>query len=178
MTQPHILIGFSTPKNDFAIAAAMIRFVENTPYSHVYVKIWSDIIDGYIVYQETFSGLGAMNGEIFDQHVKIFSEYKINVTEEQLTKIMHFFQDNYGLPYGVRQIAGMLTARVLRQLGFHDAKNPFADGIRTMVCSEMVGAVLLILGETINKSELEIEGPKMIHRAVVKLFGSQRSSNV
>jgi len=178
MTQPHILIGFSTPKSDFAIAAAIIRFVENTPYSHVYVKIWSDIIDGYIVYQETFAGLGAMNGALFDDHVKIFSEYKIDVTEEQMTQIMHFFQDNYGLPYGVRQIAGMLTARVLRQMGFHDAKNPFADGIRTMVCSEMVGAVLTILGEPFDKSLLEIEGPKMIHKIVVKLFGSQRSSHV
>jgi hypothetical protein len=177
MNQPHIIIGFSTPKNPLAVFSALIRVFEETPYSHTYIKIWSDVINGYIVYQESGLVMNAINGAVFDKKEKIFAEYKINVTEDQLSEIVKYSVDSLGIPYGVRQIAGMLSARVLRQLGFRNMKNPFADGPKTMVCSEFVGRVLALLGHPIDKDILEIEGPKMICRKASELYNKQRISH-
>lgn len=178
MTQPHILIGFATPMSPCAFIAFAIRLIEETPYSHTYIKIWSDSANDYIVYQENFAGLSVMNGSIFNAKEKIFSEYKIEVTEEQLFEIIRFCHKNFGLPYGTKQIMGMLWARSLRQLGCPNAKNPFADGPKTMVCSELVGTVLGMIGKQIDPELLEIEGPKLIHKKVVELYNTQRSKNV
>jgi len=178
MTQNHILIGFSTPKSKWSVFSFLIRLFEETPYSHTYIKVWSDVLGGYIVYQESGFSMNAVNGEIFDQKEKIFAEYKIAVTEAQLFEIIHYSVENLGTPYGIRQIVGMLGARVLRQLGFKNAKNPFADGPKTMVCSEFVGRVLALLGSPVDPEVLEIEGPKVICRKTSALCDKQRKSNV
>lgn len=169
MSTPHIIIGFSTGKG-WSPIPALIRTIEGTEYSHTYIKVWSHEIQDYVVYQESFKGLNAEASSLFNKDNKIINEYAIRVTQEQLDSIMQFCFSRLGMPYGTAQIAGMFAARVLRQCCFKDMKNPLADGLKTMVCSEMVGHILGILGKEIDKDLLEIEGPKMIHKKVLELY--------
>ena len=63
-----------------------------------------------------------------------------------------------GLKYGKKQILGIALVSV-----FNLKKNPFADGMRSQVCSELVGRFLEEVLKIDTKFDLDIAGPKEIN---------------
>lgn len=98
----------------------------------------------------------------------IVEEYAVIVTEEQKNKILQYCIDTVENPYGTLQLIGMGIAR-LQKVITGKGKNPFRDGERSQVCSELVGRILRIIGMDIQEEDLEIEGPKFVRDLVKKI---------
>ncbi len=157
---PNIIIGFSRPKSKLAVIAHIIRLCEGrTPYSHVYLKWHSDSLDRDLVYEAKGSGINFTSPIYFKEHVIVVKEFSLEVSEETKTKIMQYAVDNAREKYGVLQILGIATVRLLRKLNIN-IKNPFTAG---MVCSELAGAVLNnFVG--VKVEDLDLAGPADIYK--------------
>jgi hypothetical protein len=165
----YVVIGFSTSKNPFAVGSFLIRAIEQVDFSHTYLQFFCSSLNRWLIYQASHGAVNFENINTFHKKSRDLYEYEIPVTKEEKAKILQFCVDNVGIPYGKSQIVGMAVIRLINQLGFK-FKNPCADGPKTMVCSELVGYLLEILGKRINQSTLELEGPKLIRKKVEELF--------
>ena len=170
----NVVIGFSTSRNKFAVGSFLIRSVEGTKFSHVYLK------DGETIWQESLPAFNEMSDVEFLNQETVIDEYVVGVTDEQYSDIIDFCEYCLRLrvPYGKLQIVGMSIVRSVNQLFHCHFKNPFANGPRTMVCSEFVGEVLRIIGVTISQDQLELEGPKFIQRLVIGLVDRTNQSGI
>jgi hypothetical protein len=162
-----ITIGFSRPKSRLAIIAHLIRLCEGgTPYSHVYLKWHSASLDRDLIYEAKGSGINFTSPIYFKDHVEVVHEFNLDISDETKTRIVQYCIDNAREKYGVLQILGIATVRLLRKLGVN-IKNPFTAG---MVCSELAGAVLNnFIGTDIK--DLDLAGPADIYKILEKLDG-------
>ncbi len=164
----NIVIGFSTSSKKNSIISAIIRLVERTPYSHVYVKFYSPTLDRWLVYHASHTNVHFNNIETFAKENIILEEYALATSECKKNEALRMCVDRVGRPYGYLQIFGMGIVRLIKAWFNVRLKNPFADGERTQVCSELVGHVISKLGYDINISELEFEGPRYIRNFINK----------
>lgn len=141
-----LVIGFSKPKNKcFPIFSWAIRFIEQTPYSHVYVRWRSDKLERDLVYQASGTMVNFMEGSRFDNQAETTHKYELEISEYIKLKVVKKAVDNAGAPYGMKQVIGILLVKLARLMG-KDIKNPFSDGKATWVCSEIVLDALKELG--------------------------------
>lgn len=142
--QDYIIIGFSTPR-DFSTLSWIIKKVERTEFSHVYVKIFSKSLDRYLVYQASGLAVNFCGQDTFYAHNKDIAEFAIPVTPEQKIEILKKCVDLAGKPYGMKDLIGIGLVR-LAGLVRWKIRNPFADGSKTYICSEIAATILLMLG--------------------------------
>lgn len=157
-----LYIGFSKPKNNkFPIFSWAIRLVENTPYSHVYIKWHSDYLERDIIYQASGSSVNFMEGSYFNNKAETLYEYEINIPNKSSKIAKQKAMDYSNRPYGIKQIFGILIVKIAKLFN-KEIKNPFSDGKATWVCSEIVANILIELGYNINIS-LDNVTPKDIY---------------
>lgn len=164
-----IVIGFSTSSNRNSLVSAAIRAVERTPYSHVYMRFWSDSIERWLVYHASHTNIHFNNIETFHEQNVVLDEYEVRATTEQRKDVLQLCVDRVGWPYGTMQLVGMGYVRLTHAWTGLKVPNPFSDGERTQVCSELAGHVLYKLGAPIDLGLLEYEGPRYIHDTVEKM---------
>lgn len=152
-----LTVAFSKPK-EFKIGSAVIRLAEGTNFSHVSLRWYSASIDCDLVYQASHGMVHFVSGARFDQENETVAEYSVEVTDEQFTAITKKCVELAGVKYGTLQIIGMALERV------SGIKNPFRDGDKTFVCSELVGEVL----KQIMNIDLDLEyaGPGRLERLI------------
>lgn len=167
-----IFIGFSTARDPNPIAW-VIRKVEGTPYSHVYLEIKSESLARSLIYHASHTTLHFTGLQRFAQTNKIIEEFELLVTDEQQQQILQYCIDHADTPYGAMELLGIGWVRLCRKFG-KKVRNPFRDGQRTQVCSELIGNVLRILGEKIDPAMLETEGPRWIYDRVVDFVNRQQ----
>jgi len=174
----NIIIGFSTAKAKNAPIAVAIRAVERTPYSHVYLKFYSASIDRWLIYHASHTNVHFNNIETFNEENKILEEYEMFSTPEDRREALQLCVDRVGLPYGRRQLIGMAYVRLVKAWFGRKISNPFADGKRTQVCSEIAGRIIRILKGPIDVSLLEYEGPRYIHDVVLEMVRDGQAKRV
>lgn len=139
-----LTIGFSKPKK-FKPVSLLIRLLEKTKFSHVYVKLYDERIQTWMVYEA--SGLithcSAENN--FYQKNEPILEVSLECQETIFKQILKTANDNLNIDYGIKQLFGMALVRIAKFFG-KTIKNPFADGRKTYVCSEYAGILLEPLG--------------------------------
>ena len=141
-----IIIGFSKPKNNkFPIFSWLIRLIEWTPYSHVYIQWHSDSLERDIIYQASGTMVNFMGSKRFNEHVETLFQYKIKCSSEAKKRVVQKAIDLAGAPYGVKQVFGITLVKLMRFFG-KDIVNPFADGSKTWVCSELGMEIITDLG--------------------------------
>lgn len=159
-----IRIGFSKPKNKlFPAGSWLIRLFENTKYSHVFVRWYSVGADTDIVYEAGGTYINFKAGKIFDKKAETVHEYETIISKEVYKKLLKYCMSNAGVQYGFKQIIGIALVKL-----FKLKKNPFSDGNKSQVCSELVGNIIenLELGDIdIN---LDIAGPRDIKEFLEK----------
>jgi len=153
-----LIIGFSKPKNKiFPIFSWLIRLVDCTPYSHVYVRWHSRGANADIAYEAGGTSIHFLCKEVFEKKITPIKEYEIEITRETYMKLLHFCMTNAAKDYGTLQIFGIALQRL-----FKLNKNPLSKGRSAQVCSELVGSMLEdVIGEDIP-IDLDIAGPKHI----------------
>lgn len=145
-----IKIGFSKPKK-WKPFAWLIMTGYGIPYDHVFIELYSPKYDRKMIYQASGAKVNFMGDELFYGDNVSLAEYTVTIPDDQYVKMMQFAIDNSGRPYGIKQCLGMAIVRIAEILG-RNIKNPFRDGSKTFVCSEM-GAYILenFAGVTLNK---------------------------
>lgn len=154
-----IIIGFSTPKKR-SFLPWLIRKAMKTDFSHVYVKFYSKAIDRTLIYQASGMHVNFIGESAFLQTNKIIAEFSIDVTEEQRTQVLARSVDLVGKFYGIKQLIGMGWVYLCHSFGKR-VKNPFSDGSKTYICSEIGGDALVTLGKEIE--DLDTLSPKDLY---------------
>lgn len=135
-----IIIGFSRPKK-WHLLSTLIMKVEKTDYSHAYIRIHSEKYDRDLIYQASGLAVNFMNIEMFNNHNNVIHEFEIEVSDETYLDIMRFAIDNVGIPYGSKELIGFGLIK-LAALFNKKISNPFSNGTKTSVCSELVARIL------------------------------------
>lgn len=135
-----ITFGFSRPKV-WKPFAWLIMTAYTIPYSHSYIKIYSEKYDRYLIYQASSTMVNFMNMETFNEEALVVHETQVEVSPEQRSKILRYSIDNCGKPYGVKEVFGMGWVRINQWFG-KEIQNPFSDQDKTLVCSELTSIVL------------------------------------
>lgn len=159
-------VGFSKPKSKLAIGSFLIRVAENCDFSHAFLRWTSNSIDRDLVYQASRGMVHFVSGAKFDTLAETVRMYEIELTDQQFSEITTKCIDLAGTKYGFFQLVGMGLERLT------GVKNPFRDGDKTLVCSELVGEVLRQLYNM--DLDLEYAGPKELEYLISKYSGFTR----
>jgi len=167
-----IVVGFSRPRNKLLpIFSWLIRLVEGTRYSHVYVRWHSRGADVNICYHASGSQIHFLCNDVFQKCIKPVEEYELNVDVPQYKEILHYCMSNAGKRYGISQVFGIAMARLFRL-----KKNPLSNGDSRQICSELVSRllnqVIEIGGPDLN---LDLIGPKELNKIVQTTPGMVRT---
>lgn len=170
-----ITFGFSKPKT-WKPFAWLIMTAYSIPYSHSYIKIYSDKYDRWIIYQASSTMVNFMNMETFNEEAQVFQEFEIPVVPDQRSKIMQFAIDSCGKPYGVKEIFGMAWVRI-NELCKRNIQNPFSDKDRTLVCSELTSIILRdCLGIVLPKNSDDMT-PLDVHVLIESIIKNNLTDN-
>jgi hypothetical protein len=135
-----IIVGFSTPKS-FNLFSLLIRTVGKSSFSHAYIRYYDTYTNKWIIYQASGRLVNMITADNFDTVEDIKAEFEIPVSDDTKLKTIQWAQNKLGTPYGVMNIVGIGCVLVARFFG-KKITNPFADGQKTMVCSELVDYIM------------------------------------
>lgn len=135
-----IILGFSKPIK-WKPFSWLIMTAYGIPYSHCYIKFYSQTYQRWLIYQASGTMVNFMNIQTFNQEAEIVYETQIEISEEARFKVLQFSIDNCGKPYGVKECFGLAITRIFEIFG-KEIKNPLADQDRTLVCSELTAIIL------------------------------------
>lgn len=154
-----LTVGFSRPRGSiFPIFSWIIRAVECTSYSHVYLA-WDSISGARPHYHAAAGSVHFLGSRIAERKLDVRAEFLAPVSEAQYRKLIHFTHSHAGTSYGWKQIVGIGIQKLLRL-----RRNPLADGRKSWVCSEAVGYVLQdVLGYDLGDLDLDTAGPRAIY---------------
>lgn len=168
MEKETIYIGFSKARGKFPILSWLIRGIEGTPYSHVYLRIPSAWFERDIYFQASSVMVNFMGQKYFDEHAEVVKEFPIQISPEVKKKIWQYCIDNAGKPYSIKQLPGIGIIRLGKVLG-KTWKNPFSDGRSMVVCVEVIADLMIeTLGAQI-KEDLDSIGLKEIYPHVEEI---------
>src|SRR6266853_4349765 len=159
----NIIIGFSTRN---LLGSKLIRWLDNSKFSHVYIKWHSDTYDRDIIYQASGTAINFMSTKIFSKESSIIKEISLTVEDIQFQKCMQFCIDNAGVPFGFLEILGMGYVKLLNKLGIK-VLNPWRDGKKTYVCSELIGTILEEDFQIKLGLNLELDGPQELYNKLM-----------
>jgi hypothetical protein len=143
-----VYIGFSTKQN--SALSATIRFLEETEYSHVYMRVESKY--GEYVYQASGLQVNFMNIDVFKKMNKIVEEYEFDIPDEHRSELLKFFIKYAGYCYSMKALFQLAAILICGKVGI---KPKFkGDDNQTFICSEL-GALFceVILGIDIPEDE-------------------------
>jgi hypothetical protein len=130
------------------ILSWLIRLIEGTKFSHVYVRHDTKYGTG-LVYQASGLAVNFMSEEIFLEKNEVVDEFNFDITDDAFSRYISFAIKTVGKSYGFKQLLGLFLVSV-----FGLKKNPFPSGRSDYVCSELVGDILMEIGKFSYSSEL------------------------
>jgi len=154
-----VTIGFSKARSKLSILSWIIRKVEGTEFSHVYMKLKNGKIDD-LYYHASGSRVNFMGSRIFNHKNITIEEVELDVSNKKYYSMLNFAIDKVGEPYSISQLFGILIVRLFALFN-KNINNPF--GKRGYVCTELVGEILNLDSKKINK-ELNSIGLKDIKK--------------
>lgn len=161
-----ISIGFS--KHNGSILSSIICYLQNTKYSHVYIRRNSKY--GEYVYQASGLQVNFTNIDIFLEHNTIIEEYEFEIPEDKHDKLLSFCIKYAGRPYGAKALMEMGIKLIINKFSLDLKFN--GDKNQTFVCSEL-GALFCeqILEIDISENQ-DFITPKQLN-TYVSLYGKR-----
>lgn len=163
-----LYIGFSKPKSKFKIMSHVIRFIENSLYSHVYFSWHSDKYNCDMMYEATGHGVNFCNGDIFNKKATTVSLYKLELNDNEFDKLIQYFILNCGKEYAQSQLIGL----GIKMLCSH-FKVKFTNFIRNgddrFICLEIVGRALQYIKQLNDNIDMENIGLVEIEQEIAKI---------
>jgi hypothetical protein len=154
-----ITIGFSRPRNRILpIASWLIRLHQKTPYSHVYIRFYSESINRTLIYEAVGSGTRFVSLKKWEEKAEEIQSFTISVRKCNAVSLLQYCVDHAGQEYGFLQNVGIFLANV-----FGWKKNPFRKGTN---CAEEIGNILVLEGYKVSKP-LDLLSPKDIEQILL-----------
>lgn len=141
-------IGFSTTKK-FNLFAHLIQWAENTPFSHVYVRMdWTNT-GADAVYQASKLAVNMELVSDFDSQETVIKEFNFMIADDRQEKMLAYMKENLGKPYSILAVLQLACMFALQKLGFK-VSDPERTGHSAFICSE-IGADLcnIALGDVV-----------------------------
>jgi hypothetical protein len=157
----NIIVGFSRPKGLFEPFSWLIRVVEWTPYSHTYIRFYSQTYDRWLVYQASGLKVNFIGWSKFESVEHIYAEFTIPISDQAMIGTVENAIDICGAPYGVGQIIGFGWVLLVRAFG-KTVKNPFYSG-SSFFCSELVSDVLADIKSVSDTMDPSAAGPREVY---------------
>lgn len=161
-----IYIGFSKHKKSFV--SKTIQLVENSEYSHVYIKRESKY--GSYVYQASGLQVNFMNLEIFLKNNTVVEEYEFELPDDKKEKLISFFVKYCGTSYGLKSLFKILAVLASKRIGLNLKLN--GDGTETFICSELGAFFCEEILEIDIPEDLDFVTPKSLN-PIVKQHGKR-----
>jgi hypothetical protein len=156
-----VWVEFTRPRG-FKPLSWLIRKVQKTEFSHV--RLYWLGVGGTIpiIYEASGSSLKFIGPIAAKQmKIKIIHSFKLDITPAQYKDIVKICMINASIDYGKKQLIGIGLVHA-----FNLDKNPFADGRRSQVCSEIIGRILKMVLKWPIKLDLDIAGPKELYKEI------------
>ena len=116
-----------------------------------------------IIYEASGSGLKFIGPKARGHWpVTICSTYDFNLTLDQYREMVKLCMTYASVDYGKKQILGVALVHI-----FGLKRNPFSDGLKSQVCSEIVGTFLQNIVGLKIEVDLDIAGPREIEQAIL-----------
>lgn len=141
------------PKASWLPFSVLIRWFQNTDYSHCALKFDVDL--HRMVYDSRGFFNNLQNAKYFYKSYDDVKVWKIMVTEEERQKIINRIYERVGTPYGYLQIVGIAWQLIVRKLFNKRVKNPFFNGYNESICSEEFARIMV---EDVQTTILDIDG--------------------
>jgi hypothetical protein len=142
-----VYIIFSTPVDKKLIGAALIRLIENRPYSHVSLK-WLDA-DNWKILEAYGGGVRVQPARNFYSRNVDVKVYKIVAPTVLVDTAISKSEENIGASYGYLSVLGQAIHKLLAVFGIKSGI-PFRDSTKTMFCSEAIALFLKNLDSGIS----------------------------
>ena len=141
----------------------LIRKFEKTPYSHVRLR-WETGRKVPIVYEASGSQVSFLGDYAqTKQQVEVIHSFAIPLSLEQKQKLVDVAITYAGISYGKKQLFGLFLMRL-----FNLRKNPLADGMQGLICTELVARVLARVLNIHMNIDYDIVGLKAIYLTLIK----------
>lgn len=151
-----IYIEFTRPKK-FNPLSWIIRAIDCTSYSHVRLR-WTNGMNIEVVYEASGTTVKFLGPTAQKQiPVDITHSYKVFIAQSEYRKLVKLCLENSGINYGFKQLVGIGLVKLFRL-----KKNPFSDGRKSQVCSEIVGRFLQEIVGVGEQLRLDTASPKDI----------------
>lgn len=156
-----VTIGFSKPRNRLLpVGSWAIRFFQQTPYSHTYVRFHSQSIDRTLIYESVGTGGVRFVGyKLWHTHAEEIKAFTLSADKINIINMLQTFVDECGTDYGYLQNIGIALADL-----FGWKNNPWRNGKN---CSEIVAEFLISEGYSFSKP-LDLITPKDIYNILSK----------
>lgn len=163
-----LIVGFSKPRSKIAILSKLIRLVQGTEFSHVYVAWDSEWLDTRIIYEASGSMVHFIDQDRFNQKVIVVHEVSIPISKECKKKVVRFAMHKASSPYSVKQLGKIFLYKVLTSLKLPCSWLKKDDRV-SYVCSELVSQILIeCLGEKMDQ-DLDVITPADVYRNIRRI---------
>jgi len=162
-----IIIGFSRPTKWKPFAWAIMKIC-NTPYDHVYIRLYSETYERNIIYQASKMIINFMGTEVFGSENIIIKEFEVLISDENKKALMQFAIDNAGKPYSWKEIVGLAWVKLCGFFG-RKTENPFKEGTKEYVCSILACYILENFANEDVPGDFQNADPKTLFDYLSKL---------
>jgi hypothetical protein len=157
-----IIVGFSKARSKFAFLSYLIRLVEGTNFSHVFITWKSNWLDLQVVYQASGTQVNFIDSERFNKKALITDSFELSISDDVFKSIIQECMKRAGVGYSLPQLFWLLCYKTCTVLHLPVKWIP-KDGRKLYVCSELVAELLeKELKISFNK-ELDFVTPKDIY---------------
>jgi hypothetical protein len=137
MSQEVVYVGFSKPKEN-KIGSRLIRWWLGKPYSHCYVRWYSETYQLELVYHASSGVVHFISGDNFDKKNETIFAYKLKLKEDARKLLVKKCIDLAGQPYAYLELLKTFVRDFCALVGF---KCRFLNS-PGYICSELVAEVL------------------------------------
>lgn len=159
-----IIIGFSTNKS--SMLSKIIKSIENSNYSHVYIRRKSKY--GEYVYQASGLQVNFMNIDIFLKNNNIVEEYEFEFPDNKKEKLLEFFVKYAGAGYSISSLFKILAIVSAKRIGYNLKFN--GDKDNSFICSELGAFMCEEILEIPIDSDIDFISPKMLN-PIIRKYG-------
>ena len=158
-----LIVGFSKPQHRFfPIFSWVIRWVDKTEYSHVYLKFNSEFLKETLLYEAANGYVNFRSLELWNEKNKVVTEFEINMSDEQMQVLLKWCVRNSGKPYSVKQLVG-IGWNYVRKAFNYPPKNIFKNEEDGIVCSEVLARILSVVYGIDTGIDFDLVDPRDIY---------------
>jgi len=159
----NLYIDFTTPEKA-NIFSSLIKYFQKTKYSHIRLR-WTNSTGREVIYEASGTEIKFLGTIAQKQRSnKILKTYKIELNRDEYRSLIDVCMELAGIKYGKNQVVGILLVNL-----FNLKTNPFSDGRKSQVCSELVARILEKVKNYHIAYDLDIAGPREIDLTLEEL---------